>query len=126
MAASRSLFDSDLPPGFHYRGNFITAADERILIDALAEIEFQDFEMRGAVARRRVAFFGQSYDRAAARPLPSFLLPLRAKISRLYGVHREPGGISLLHEDRPGTPIGIAMHLNTTSSPGSRSYRRVG
>jgi hypothetical protein len=29
MAGSPSLFDHDLPPGFHYRDGFITDADER-------------------------------------------------------------------------------------------------
>src|SRR5688572_1117213 len=81
MAASRTLFEPDLPPGFNYRERFITDADERILLEAIADVEFADFEMRGVVARRRVAFFGQSYDRAAAGPLPAFLLPLRAQIA---------------------------------------------
>jgi hypothetical protein len=40
--------------------NFITEADERILLDAIAGIAVSDFEMRGVVARRRVAFFGRS------------------------------------------------------------------
>lgn len=106
MASSRSLFDRDLPPGFNYRDNFITAADERALLEALAGIVFQDFEMRGAVARRRVAFFGQSYDRAAARPLPSFLLPLRASIARWAGVHPDGFAMALINEYRPGAPIG--------------------
>ena len=106
MTASRSLFDRDLPPGFDYRDNFIAAADERTLLDALAEIEFQDFEMRGAVARRRVAFFGQSYDRAAARPLPSFLLPLRAAIGLWAGVDPDAFAMALINEYRPGAPIG--------------------
>ena len=37
-----------------------------------ARIEFSDFEMRGVVARRRVAFFGATYDRgdAQAPPIP--------------------------------------------------------
>ena len=65
MAASPSLFERDLPLGFHYREDFITDADERVLLEAIADVAFANFEMRGVVARRRVAFFGQSYDRAA-------------------------------------------------------------
>ena len=60
MAVSPGLFDRDLPPGFHYRENFITDAFERVLLEAIADVAFSDFEMRGVVARRRVAFFGQT------------------------------------------------------------------
>jgi len=50
MAASRGLFDHNLPPGFHYRENFITKAEERVVLDAIGHVAFSDFEMRGVVA----------------------------------------------------------------------------
>jgi len=50
MAASGSLFEHDLPVGFRYRENFITDADERALLEAMADVTFSDFEMRGVVA----------------------------------------------------------------------------
>ena len=106
MATSRSLFERERPPGFHYREDFITDADERVLLDAIADVGFADFEMRGVVARRRVAFFGQSYDRAVAGPLPAFLLPLRAHIARWSGIDSDAFGMALINEYRPGTPIG--------------------
>jgi alkylated DNA repair dioxygenase AlkB len=106
MAALPTLFELDLPLGFRYREDFITDADEGVLLEAIADIAFTDFEMRGVVARRRVAFFGQSYDRAAARPLPAFLFPLRAKIAQWAGVDSEAFAMALINEYRPGTPIG--------------------
>jgi alkylated DNA repair dioxygenase AlkB len=106
MAGSRSLFEDDLPPGFHYRENFITDVAERALLDAIADVAFSDFEMRGVVARRRVAFFGQSYDRAEAAPLPAFLLPLRAALGEWAGVGAEAFAMALINEYRPGSPIG--------------------
>jgi alkylated DNA repair dioxygenase AlkB len=106
MAGSPRLFEHDLPPGFRYRENFITEAEERVLLEAIADVAFSDFEMRGVVARRRVAFFGQSYDRAAAGPLPTFLLPLRAKIAQWAGVNAEAFAMALINEYRTGTPIG--------------------
>jgi hypothetical protein len=106
MAGSPSLFDHDLPPGFHYRGDFITDVDERALLDAIADVAFSDFEMRGVVARRRVAFFGQSYDRAPAGPLPGFLLPLRAALAEWAGVDADTFAMALINEYRPGSPIG--------------------
>ena len=106
MARSPGLFEDNVPSGFHYREDFITASDERVLLDAMATITFSEFEMRGVVARRRVAFFGQSYDRAAAGPLPAFLLPLRARIAEWSGVDSEAFAMALINEYRPGTPIG--------------------
>jgi alkylated DNA repair dioxygenase AlkB len=106
MAGSPRLFEHDLPPGFRYRENFITEADERLLLAAIADVSFKDFEMRGVVARRRVAFFGQSYDREAAGPLPAFLLPLRVTLAQWAGVDPEAFAMALLNEYRPGSPIG--------------------
>ena len=106
MAASPGLFDHSLPHGFHYRENFITGADERVLLEAIGHVAFSDFEMRGVVARRRVAFFGQSYDRGPAGPLPAFLLPLRATVAQWAGVDAEAFAMALINEYRPGSPIG--------------------
>jgi hypothetical protein len=106
MVASRNFFERDWPLGFHHREDFIRDADERVLLEAIADVAFADFEMRGVVARRRVAFFGQSYDRAAAGLLPAFLLPLRAQIARWSGIDSEAFAMALINEYRPGTPIG--------------------
>jgi len=106
MAGSPRLFEHDLPPGFLYRNDFITEADERNLLAAIADVAFSDFEMRGIVARRRVAFFGQSYDQMAAAPLPAFLLPLRATIAQWAAVDAEAFAMALINEYRPGSPIG--------------------
>ena len=106
MAGSPRLFEHDLPPGLDYRDDFITEADERVLLDAIADITFSDFEMRGVVARRRVAFFGQSYDRMTAGPLPTFLLPLRASVAQWAGVAADAFAMALINEYRPGSPIG--------------------
>jgi 2OG-Fe(II) oxygenase superfamily len=106
MTGSPSLFESHLPRGFHYRENFITEADELVLLDAFAGVAFSDFEMRGVVARRRVAFFGQSYDRGPSEPLPAFLLPLRVTVAQWAGIDAEAFAMALINEYRPGSPIG--------------------
>ena len=71
------------PDGFHYRSDFITAAEEAGLLDAIARISFSKFEMRGVVARRRVAFYGRAYDanQQAVEPMPDFLLPVRERLA---------------------------------------------
>jgi len=106
MVGSSTLFEPDLPPGFRYAEQFITEADEQALLEAIAGVEFADFEMRGVVARRRVAFFGQSYDRATAGPIPAFLLPVRAAVAQWAGLAPEAFAMALINEYRPGTPIG--------------------
>jgi len=62
--------------------------------------------MRGVVARRRVTFFGQSYDRVTAGPLPTFLLPLRTRVAQWAGIDAEAFAMALINEYRPGSPIG--------------------
>lgn len=106
MAGSPGLFDPRLPVGFHYRDDFITARDEHVLLAGIAHVTFSDFAMRGVVARRRVAFFGQSYDRGAASPIPAFLLPLRAAIAQWAGVNPDAFAMALINEYRAGSPIG--------------------
>ena len=105
-----SLFPPDppaLPPGFRYEEAFLSPGDEQGLLTAIRDVAFSAFEMRGVVARRRVAFFGEAYD--AARPsalMPAFLLPLRDRAAGWAGI--PPGAVimALINEYQPGAPIG--------------------
>ena len=106
MAVPSGLFEPHLPPGFQYRESFITEPQERQLLDAIASVEFSNFAMRGVVARRRVAFFGESYDREAAGQIPPFLLPLRSAVAAWAGVTADAFAMALINEYRPGSPIG--------------------
>jgi len=105
-----ALFEAlDLPDGFRYRDDFITPEDEAALAAEIAQVEFAVFEMRGVVARRRVAFFGRSYDAGSGRvtpPLPPFLLPLRERIAAWVDVAPDAFAMALINEYRPGAPIG--------------------
>ena len=103
---SVTLFGPDLPPGFGYREDFVSGGEERDLLLAIEAVAFAEFEMRGVVARRRVAFFGQSYDRGAAGPIPEFLLSLRERLGDWAGVQPADFAMCLLNEYRPGSPIG--------------------
>jgi alkylated DNA repair dioxygenase AlkB len=103
--ASR-LFGPDAPPGFSYREDFVSEAEETSLLEEISRVAFSAFEMRGVVARRRVAFFGESYDRAEARPLPQFLLAFRARVAAWASVEPDAFAMSLINEYPPGAPIG--------------------
>jgi alkylated DNA repair dioxygenase AlkB len=103
-----SLFDRDLPDGFVYRPDFISSEEEAQLIEHIGLVQFSAFEMRGVVARRRVAFFGNSYDagRTETPPLPAFLLPLRERAAAFGGVAANAFAMALINEYPPGAPIG--------------------
>jgi alkylated DNA repair dioxygenase AlkB len=102
------LFDVDAPPGFQYRDDFITIGEEAALAAEIGDIEFATFEMRGVVARRRVAFFGRSYDEGAKAPpaIPAFLFPLRVKLAGWLGVEPAAFAMALINEYPTGTPVG--------------------
>jgi 2OG-Fe(II) oxygenase superfamily len=106
MAPAPRLFGDEVPPGLSYRGDFITEGEEAALLDRIATITFSAFEMRGVVAKRRVAFFGQSYDKGEAQPLPAFLFPLRERIATWARVEPDAFAMALINEYPPGAPIG--------------------
>jgi 2OG-Fe(II) oxygenase superfamily len=103
-----SLFAPDTPDGFRYREDFISAVEETELAADIAGVEFSNFEMRGVVAKRRVAFFGATYDAgdAPARPIPDFLRPLIARAAAWAGVAPGAFAMALINEYRAGAPIG--------------------
>lgn len=102
------LLGGEGPEGFHYRGELISATEEASLAADVRRLEFSTFEMRGVVARRRVAFFGRSYRTggAAIAPMPGFLLPIRARVAEWAGLEADAFAMALINEYVPGAPIG--------------------
>jgi alkylated DNA repair dioxygenase AlkB len=102
------LFDADLPGGFHYNRDFISAEEEAALADTISSIELANFELRGVVARRRVAFFGRTYDTGdgPSPPLPEFLFPLRERLAAWGRIEPAAFAMALINEYVPGAPIG--------------------
>jgi alkylated DNA repair dioxygenase AlkB len=63
--------------------------------------------MRGVAARRRVAFFGRTYDAGGTSPpVPMFLMPLRARVAEWAELDPDAFVMALINEYRPGAPIG--------------------
>jgi alkylated DNA repair dioxygenase AlkB len=106
MAFVPRLFEEEGPPGLSYRRDFITDAEQTALLDAITSVTFSKYEMRGVVARRRVAYFGQTYDRGEARPFPAFLFPLRERIAAWASVEQDAFAMALIIEYPAGAPIG--------------------
>jgi alkylated DNA repair dioxygenase AlkB len=101
------LFDADLPDGFRYQKDFVPPEAADRLVQQIAGLTFGAFEMRGVVARRRVAFFGEAYD--ATRPaaaMPGFLIELRDRAAAWAGLPGPAFVMALVNEYRPGAPIG--------------------
>jgi alkylated DNA repair dioxygenase AlkB len=98
-------------PGLVYQREFLTADDERALLDIIAALPLQAAQYKQYVARRRVMSFGGSYDFDANRLLPATplderLVPLRDRAAAWLGV--EPAALvqALVAEYAPGTPLG--------------------
>jgi alkylated DNA repair dioxygenase AlkB len=108
MMAAGALFGPDLPDGFRYEPGFLSVEEERRLAASIAGVEFSEFEMRGVVARRRVAFFGAAYDADAAvpPPVPAFLSALRERLAAWAQVPADAFAMALINEYQPGAPIG--------------------
>ena len=100
------LFAATGPDGFAYAADFITAAEEATLLAGIGTVSFSPFEMRGVVAKRKVAFFGHSYGRAIEREIPQFLEPLRARLAVWAGIQPDAFAMALINEYQPGSPIG--------------------
>jgi alkylated DNA repair dioxygenase AlkB len=108
-----ALFPSEpaLPPGFVYREDVITPAEERALVERIAELPFKPFEFHGYRGNRRVVSFGWRYDYGAraveaAAPIPAFLLPLRERAGTIAGVAPESFEHALVTEYAEGAGIG--------------------
>jgi alkylated DNA repair dioxygenase AlkB len=106
---ARGLFDEDLPPDLRYQPDFISSAEESALLGEISRVEFSTFEMHGVAARRRVAFFGHTYDAGkapASSEMPPFLLDLRGRVARWAGAEDAAFVMALINEYPPGAPIG--------------------
>jgi alkylated DNA repair protein (DNA oxidative demethylase) len=99
------------PDGFEYEDGFLSEDEERVLLEAMAGVEFKTFEMRGQVAKRRVAHFGfdygyDSWKVTPSTPFPAFLLPLRDRVAQYLDVAPEEVAEALVTEYTPGAGIG--------------------
>lgn len=101
------MFPPDVPDGLRYQDDYLSSDEEAELLTRIREIQFSDFEMHGVVAKRRVAFFGQTYDASRpAAPIPDFLLALTPRLSNWAGVLPDAFAMALINEYPAGAPIG--------------------
>ena len=100
-----------MPEGLTYAPAFLSADEERALLDGSASLDLREARYKDYTARRRVASFGAGYDFDANELTPApvlapFLRPLREKIAAWAGLPAEEFGYALVAEYREGTPLG--------------------
>jgi alkylated DNA repair dioxygenase AlkB len=99
------------PEGFRYLPDFIDAEEESALLGHVRALEYASVEMRGQIARRRVAHFGWRYGYESWRiepgpPLPDAFHPLRARAAALIAVGEDELAEVIVTEYPPGAGIG--------------------
>ncbi len=131
------LFAEPLIAGLDNRDEFISAAEERQLLERLGALNLAPFRFHGWTGNRKTQSFGWRYDFddasfMPADPLPDWLLPLRKKAAALAGaeptdfVHvllarYDPGAGIGWHRDRPVFEKVVGVSLNT---PAKLRFRR--
>jgi alkylated DNA repair dioxygenase AlkB len=111
-AEQGALFGSpQLPPGLAYRADFLTDAEESVLLAAFGRLPFREATYQQYLARRRVVVFGLEYDDdhrgwVGGEPPPPALERVRSRVAQWVDVPPDAFVHALVTEYRPGTPIG--------------------
>ena len=118
------LFDTaqQLPNGFIYRPDFLTGAEEDVLLAYIDNVGMrhpvfaQGYDGRGArleeyAAKRRIIGYGWGYDFKHERfipgpPLPRFLQPLQRKVAKWLDIAPARVAEALINDYSPGAGIG--------------------
>jgi len=99
------------PAGLLYQPDFISAAQERLLVAEIERLTFSEVRMHGITAKRRVAHFGwiygfESWKITAGAPIPEFIASLRAHVATLADLAPECFAAVLVTEYPPDAGIG--------------------
>jgi len=105
------LFGAPLVPGFTYRPDLFSPAEEAAFVARFADLDFQPFDFHGYRGNRRIVSFGWRYDYGAQRlrqaaPMPDFLAPLVALAGEVSGLAPSAFVQALVTEYAPGAGIG--------------------
>ncbi|MGH7277124.1 MAG: alpha-ketoglutarate-dependent dioxygenase AlkB [Candidatus Rokuibacteriota bacterium] len=103
--------DTEAPPGFLYRPDFVSEDQEHDLLAGIQGVAFSDVRMHGVTARRHTAHFGWLYGYETSRiepgpAAPDFLRELRGRTGDLAGIEGDRLEEVLLTEYPAGAGIG--------------------
>jgi len=101
----------ELPSGFRYQPDVISADEEIAVLAHLRELPFREFEFHGYTGKRRVVSFGWRYDYDARHlnkvdDMPAFLRELRVAAARFAGLEPQALQHVLVTEYTAGAGIG--------------------
>jgi alkylated DNA repair dioxygenase AlkB len=148
MAGARSesdlsLFElpANLPEGFFYKRNFVSATEEQELIKEIQKLSLVSFKYYQFTGKRRTASFGWQYEFGRdeitrASDIPEFLLPLRERAGNLFEIDVNSLAQASIVEYPVGAPIGwhrdipqfgilIGVSLGAACRMRLRRYQRV-
>jgi alkylated DNA repair dioxygenase AlkB len=79
-----------LPEGFRYVPEFLSIAEEHVLVKSMESLPFKEFEFRGFRGKRCIVSYGWRYDfngggLSKTEDMPAFLRPIREKAANLAG-----------------------------------------
>jgi alkylated DNA repair dioxygenase AlkB len=138
-----TLFDASaqVPDGFLYRKNFISAAEEQELIQEIQKVQLEPFKYYQFTGKRRTASFGWQYEFGAseitvAPEMPPFLLPLRIRAGKVFNIDPSSLVQTSIIEYSTGSPIGwhrdipqfgavVGISLGAACRMKFRKYSRV-
>ena len=88
------IFPPALPRGLSYREDFISAAEEQLLLSEIRGLPLSESQYRQFTARRRTVNYGASYDfthlqARPAPPIPESFGWLRGRATEWVGVQPE-------------------------------------
>jgi alkylated DNA repair dioxygenase AlkB len=139
-----SLFElpANLPEGFFYKRNFVSATEEQELIKEIQKLSLVSFKYYQFTGKRRTASFGWQYEFGRdeitrASDIPEFLLPLRERAGNLFEIDVNSLAQASIVEYPVGAPIGwhrdipqfgmiIGVSLGAACRMRLREYRRRG
>lgn len=106
------------PPGFSYTENFLTVAEEQLLLKTISEIELHSFQFHGYEGKRRVGSFGYdwSFEKrvlSKGKEIPSAFSPLLLKVSDHLRIPETAFAELLVTE----YPIGSAINWHRDAPP---------
>jgi len=98
-------------PGFAYQADFLSTTEESGLLQEIAALPLQAASYKQWTAKRRVISYGGRYDFGLnrldpAEPIPSFLDPLRRRISDWTRIPESDFRHAMIAEYRPGSQLG--------------------
>jgi alkylated DNA repair dioxygenase AlkB len=124
-----TLFPVEVP-GFIYATDFITAAEEAMLIEEIGKISLHTFQFQGYAAKRKVASFGYDWSfetrsLSKGKAIPSVFNGLVEKVAAFAKVDKTafaellvteypPGSVINWHRDAPPFDLIAGVSLSTS------------